>query len=224
MDDGRESILTAIMIEPSEISSIVLELTSKSNDQLMMLHEDDRSHWLRELCKCEAKNQKLKRNLDMLTLQYDKLLGQYQKIGCDVSSTASHAPTVPTVDPKRQTKIENTQQLFSVQKRPRNVVLPSKNSKPQFNAPPLKRSNREGEVKVIEVVRNKEARAALPGHSCTECAKYFEALVQQGVVNDENLKEMMRQCSRHKSRWTPPSTPLGFWDLSIPSPDEWKMN
>jgi hypothetical protein len=28
--------------------------------------------------------------------------------------------------------------------------------------------------------------------------------------------------SRHRNRSTPPSTPEGFWDLTVLTPEEWK--
>lgn len=74
----------------------------------------------------------------------------------------------------------------------------------------------------IEVVRNRTDRAALPGHTCAECEAFYHAMVQQGIVTEENKKMFLQSCSRHKARWTPPSTPEGYWDLSLHTPKEWK--
>jgi hypothetical protein len=54
------------------------------------------------------------------------------------------------------------------------------------------------EVKCVEVVRKKSEREALPGHQCTECAAYYEALLQQGMVTETGMQEMLQTCSRHK--------------------------
>jgi hypothetical protein len=54
------------------------------------------------------------------------------------------------------------------------------------------------EVKCVEVVRKKTEREALPGHQCTECAAYYAALLQQGMVTETGMEEMLLKCSRHK--------------------------
>eukprot|EP01031_Cornospumella_fuschlensis_P027722 gene27722-33486_t len=81
-------------------------------------------------------------------------------------------------------------------------------------------SARQG--KCIEVVRNRSERAALPGHTCAECEAFYNAMVQQGIVTEENKKMFLQSCSRHKARWTPPSTPEGYWDLSLHTPADWR--
>lgn len=76
----------------------------------------------------------------------------------------------------------------------------------------------------IEVVRNREQRAALPGFSCFECERFYRTMMEQGIINEENKKDFLQSCSRHKARWTPPSTPDGFWDLAVNTPPEWKTS
>ena len=77
-------------------------------------------------------------------------------------------------------------------------------------------------VRCVEVVRKRSEREALRGHQCSECAAYYTALMQQGIVSEENMEEMLRQCSRHKARWSPPRTPEGFWDLTVRTPEKWE--
>jgi len=77
-------------------------------------------------------------------------------------------------------------------------------------------------VKQIEVVRKKDARAALPGFTCPECAKFFEAQVQQGIWTLDDLPEALRRCSKHKAKYKPPDTPEGVWGLTIDTPPEWR--
>lgn len=71
--------------------------------------------------------------------------------------------------------------------------------------------DKENAYQYVEVVRNREARAALPGHDCVECRKYYEAL---GGLGDAELQKS--KCSRHRARFVPYDTPDGFWNLSFP--------
>jgi len=72
--------------------------------------------------------------------------------------------------------------------------------------------------------RSKREREALPGHTCEHCDKWFRSRVETGVITEDQYAEHLKDCSRHKSKFTPPSTPPGFWSLTIPTPPEWKNN
>lgn len=76
-------------------------------------------------------------------------------------------------------------------------------------------------TKFVEVVRKRSERAALPGRACSECDKFYEAMEQQGIISPTSRKKFVNECSRHRSKWTPPSTPEGFWDVSLGTPDNW---
>lgn len=71
--------------------------------------------------------------------------------------------------------------------------------------------------------RRRDVRAMLPGHTCAECEKYINVLLQQGIIQtEEERNAMLQTCSRHKSvDAPPPSTPEGFWDLTVHTPEEW---
>jgi hypothetical protein len=73
--------------------------------------------------------------------------------------------------------------------------------------------------------RRRDVRAMLPGHTCVECEKYINVLLQQGIIQTEEERMVMLQtCSRHKSVVPPPaSTPEGFWDLTVHTPEEWNI-
>ncbi|GLD95895.1 hypothetical protein PINS_up004573 [Pythium insidiosum] len=71
--------------------------------------------------------------------------------------------------------------------------------------------DKENAFPYLEVVRNREQRAALPGHDCAECRKYYEAL--DGLVSESEIKA---KCSRHRARHEPYQTPDDFWRLSFP--------
>ena len=74
------------------------------------------------------------------------------------------------------------------------------------------------QVKCIEVIRKKEERKALNGYTCNQCKDFYEKTF--GKDTDE-YKEAIQLCSRHRHRHTPPSTPPGFWDIDIQTPEEW---
>ncbi|KAM5158461.1 DNA endonuclease RBBP8 isoform 2-T3 [Mantella aurantiaca] len=63
----------------------------------------------------------------------------------------------------------------------------------------------------IEVVRNKEERRKLLGHTCKECELYYADLPE------EEKAKKLASCSRHRFRYIPPSTPENFWEVGFPS-------
>ncbi|XP_075126724.1 DNA endonuclease RBBP8 [Leptodactylus fuscus] len=63
----------------------------------------------------------------------------------------------------------------------------------------------------IEVVRNKEERRKLQGHTCKECELYYADLPE------EERAKKLSACSRHRARYIPPSTPENFWEVGFPS-------
>jgi len=96
-----------------------------------------------------------------------------------------------------------------------NFVSSSKNvANPYLKQPKSSAKNytKDGEPTFVyqEVVRGKEARAALPGHDCEECRKFLDAL-GPGFDRDE----VVQRCSRHRAKQAPPSTPSNFWALTF---------
>ncbi|XP_020038179.1 DNA endonuclease RBBP8 isoform X2 [Castor canadensis] len=63
----------------------------------------------------------------------------------------------------------------------------------------------------IEVVRKKEERRRLLGHTCKECEIYYADLPA------EEREKKLASCSRHRFRYIPPSTPENFWEVGFPS-------
>ncbi|XP_067836841.1 DNA endonuclease RBBP8 isoform X2 [Heptranchias perlo] len=63
----------------------------------------------------------------------------------------------------------------------------------------------------VEVVRNKEERRKMHGHTCKECEVYYADLPEE-----ERLKKLAN-CSRHRFRYIPPNTPENFWEVGFPS-------
>ncbi|XP_066102969.1 DNA endonuclease RBBP8 [Saccopteryx bilineata] len=63
----------------------------------------------------------------------------------------------------------------------------------------------------IEVVRKKEERRKLLGHTCKECEIYY------ADIPAEEREKKLASCSRHRFRYIPPSTPENFWEVGFPS-------
>ncbi|KAM5222394.1 DNA endonuclease RBBP8 [Ctenodactylus gundi] len=63
----------------------------------------------------------------------------------------------------------------------------------------------------IEVVRKKEERRKLLGHTCKECEIYYADMPA------EERGKKLASCSRHRFRYIPPNTPENFWEVGFPS-------
>ncbi|XP_025891256.1 DNA endonuclease RBBP8 [Nothoprocta perdicaria] len=63
----------------------------------------------------------------------------------------------------------------------------------------------------IEVIRKKEERRKLLGHTCKECEVYY------ADIPAEEREKKLAFCSRHRFRYIPPSTPENFWEVGFPS-------
>ena len=68
---------------------------------------------------------------------------------------------------------------------------------------------KKGEHKYTEKVLGKDARAALQGHDCAECKRFYEKSGLEGYG--------MQLCSRHRAKYKNPETPPGYWGLSMKS-------
>ncbi|KAF1621851.1 DNA endonuclease RBBP8, partial [Eudyptes chrysolophus] len=63
----------------------------------------------------------------------------------------------------------------------------------------------------IEVIRKKEERKKLLGHTCKECEIYY------ADIPEEEREKKLASCSRHRFRYIPPNTPENFWEVGFPS-------
>ena len=73
-------------------------------------------------------------------------------------------------------------------------------------------SNGTEEFACVEVVRNKAARKLLPGHTCLGCQKFYDAIDKSAFTEDQR-KELINNCSRHRYKFQPPATPDHYWSL-----------
>ncbi|XP_064026691.1 DNA endonuclease RBBP8 isoform X2 [Pogoniulus pusillus] len=73
------------------------------------------------------------------------------------------------------------------------------------------RKNTVLEFPHIEVIRTREERRKLPGHTCKECELYY------ADIPEEEREKKLASCSRHRFRYIPPNTPENFWEVGFPS-------
>ena len=75
--------------------------------------------------------------------------------------------------------------------------------------------------KIVEVVRKKDVRKSMYGHTCNHCEDFYKNIYPD---DEEKRNEMIQNCSKHKTKYKEPQpgTPEGFWDLDIQTPPEWK--
>jgi hypothetical protein len=65
-----------------------------------------------------------------------------------------------------------------------------------------------------QVVRGKRNRAALPEYSdCAQCKAYFDALASE--LPNVSRKQLVQQCTRHRSLFPEVPTPPGYWDVGF---------
>ncbi|PIK45250.1 hypothetical protein BSL78_17894 [Apostichopus japonicus] len=63
-----------------------------------------------------------------------------------------------------------------------------------------------------EVVRKHDEREKLKGFDCKQCAEFYNGM----QLTDTQREERMTACSRHRGRYTPPSTPEHYWSIGFP--------
>jgi hypothetical protein len=129
--------------------------------------------------------------------------GQTHMTTASSSSTCAPSSSV-SGNRKRQKDELNGAETYEAHEVPNNSDLVPEKLK---DKKPLKQKK----AKFEEVVRKKAERANLTGRSCEECVKYFKSLEDAGF----DTSEMINTCSRHRTKYTPPSTPEGYWDLSM---------
>lgn len=105
-------------------------------------------------------------------------------------------------------KLKNTtnRNTYLKGKRPSFIGL-GKNIKVKnpLQKPPFLQSNN-----INQTIRNKKERDKATGHKCELCQKFYTIL-----EDSENTELICNECSRHKTNENVPSTPQGFYDISI---------
>ncbi|XP_071097599.1 serine/arginine repetitive matrix protein 2-like [Haliotis cracherodii] len=74
----------------------------------------------------------------------------------------------------------------------------------------------QAEFAYVDVVRKKVERQQLKASSCQECYEYYKS---KGC-SEEEIQQQIQDCSRHRARYLPPSTPEHFWSIGFPDTQE----
>jgi hypothetical protein len=182
---------------------------------------------LREIQSLKKQVKKDKRTSQLLKFEINRLYDTFH----GNQETENKIPSIP--NPKRkhstnfdQKKVEDEKERNISTKRPLIDIPRALTEAPQQL--PSRQNSLTTKSSCTTTSRSKSERDVMNGHECEECQRYYRIMEQQGLIittptnMDCGLTETLRRCSRHKSHWSPPCTPDGFWDLTIRTPDDWK--
>ena len=216
-------------MEPSNIPNLIYELSRQLDDRIRMEYEDERTRMIDVIYNLRRQHEKDLKTSIFLKRKFQSLSEKCNKLNPQLFTEAKREQTEDSnlINSKISKEIESKQADEN------NLVNSNiSNENLNVNEIPEKTLNFTEEKehrnriknivkkpKYVDVVRKKSERELLPGFECEECRNYFKALQQQGIFSPSNKAEFLQKCSRHKSRFTPPSTPDGYWDLSIK--DNW---
>ncbi|XP_033730116.1 DNA endonuclease RBBP8-like [Pecten maximus] len=68
----------------------------------------------------------------------------------------------------------------------------------------------------VGVVRKQNERRNLIGYECKECYEYYSAM----GLSDEEVRQRVQTCSKHRAHYVPPETPPHFWSVGFPDTQE----
>ncbi|XP_037748686.1 DNA endonuclease RBBP8 isoform X3 [Chelonia mydas] len=109
---------------------------------------------------------------------------------------------------------EENEEVLSASKLMKHENKQDKTKQKAFVEPYFKSDERKNTVlgfPHIEVVRKREERRKLLGHTCKECEIYY------ADIPEGEREKKLAACSRHRFRYIPPSTPENFWEVGFPS-------
>ncbi|KAM7175825.1 DNA endonuclease RBBP8 isoform 1-T4 [Macrochelys suwanniensis] len=109
---------------------------------------------------------------------------------------------------------EENEEVSSASKLMKHENKQDKTKQKAFVEPYFKSDERKNTVlgfPHIEVVRKREERRKLLGHTCKECEIYY------ADIPEGEREKKLAACSRHRFRYIPPSTPENFWEVGFPS-------
>ncbi|XP_072460479.1 DNA endonuclease RBBP8 [Notamacropus eugenii] len=125
------------------------------------------------------------------------------------------ADSSPLCEPEENLQVEDEEELsVAAKKLNSHEDIPDKVKQKAFVEPYFKDDERKTTVQNfphIEVVRKKEERRKLLGHTCKECEIYY------ADIPEEEREKKLASCSRHRFRHIPPNTPENFWEVGFPS-------
>ncbi|EMP38371.1 DNA endonuclease RBBP8, partial [Chelonia mydas] len=109
---------------------------------------------------------------------------------------------------------EENEEVLSASKLMKHENKQDKTKQKAFVEPYFKSDERKNTVlgfPHIEVIRKREERRKLLGHTCKECEIYY------ADIPEGEREKKLAACSRHRFRYIPPSTPENFWEVGFPS-------
>ena len=204
----------------------------ENSELVSMQAEDDRGGLLRYINKLERLRKhelslfnEVKTLISLVNIPNEILLSKFNKVSKRNNEiiTSSETPTENDLycqeinvtnengNKKKNNNTNNNKKYKTSNDNKKNENLPPNKVKIQ-----AQQQKKEKVVKVIEVVRGKDARKTLRGFDCERCKQFYDSFVKQ--YGEERAAELKQECSRHRSRFTPPKTPEGYWDLSMQSP------
>jgi hypothetical protein len=84
----------------------------------------------------------------------------------------------------------------------------------QVEKPPSKKSSKKkttaGGFQYTESVRGKERENLKETTDCAMCSAYYDALSKE---TGQTKSALIKQCTRHRSRFQQVETPPGYWDV-----------
>ena len=200
-----------------------MNLSSEAIELLLMQTEDDRGGLLRYIDKIERGRKadltllkEVKTLTSLIDIPNEILLEKFRKGLKRKKETVIYCQetTIKKSDNKTQNSNYKNKKITNKGSNVEKENLPQGQLQEQVQET---EAHKTGKVaKVIEVVRGKDARKALRGFDCEHCRQFYEGFVKQ--YGEERAAQMKQECSRHRSRFTPPKTPEGYWDLSMQSP------
>ena len=221
-------------------------------DRILMMWEDDRGNLLREIESLKKANRKQERTKEFILQEFKLIKEQHaatmsrrvrkerdllemealpsKKRSRDSVETEVGNGLPNAVTPVRSRAADAGKNILPAPKRSETVTA---NAPKDIPGSPLveklkglipENASAVSNVKVVGPLRKRSDREQLPGHTCLECARYIANLRTQGLLTtEEEEREMLKACSRHKSiSGPPPDTPDGFWNLTVHTPEEWK--
>ncbi|XP_020824370.1 DNA endonuclease RBBP8 isoform X1 [Phascolarctos cinereus] len=124
------------------------------------------------------------------------------------------ADSSPLCEPEENLQVEDEELSVAAKKLNSHEDIPDKVKQKAFVEPYFKDDERKTTLQNfphIEVVRKKEERRKLLGHTCKECEIYY------ADIPEEEREKKLASCSRHRFRYIPPNTPENFWEVGFPS-------
>ncbi|XP_043834885.1 DNA endonuclease RBBP8 isoform X2 [Dromiciops gliroides] len=124
------------------------------------------------------------------------------------------ADSSPLCEQEENLQVEDEELSVAAKKLNSHEDIPDKVKQKAFVEPYFKDDERKTTLQNfphIEVIRKKEERRKLLGHTCKECEIYY------ADIPEEEREKKLASCSRHRFRYIPPNTPENFWEVGFPS-------